>query len=117
MLFLKKIRSVDPMVPILWPSENSRTKAENHQLEIDENHVVVHNHLHTWPQKMDIPGPKLGKRNMWHYRHLKKLLCHLDLLFKCGGHQKMLGKIARNAIFINRQLVIFCPGFEIFRGP
>ena len=60
--FKKRIRSSDPMVPILWILEHFELKAENLQLQIDENHIVVYNHLHTWPQKMDIQGPKLDKK-------------------------------------------------------
>jgi hypothetical protein len=37
----KKIRSLVPVVPILWPSEKFRSKAENHKLPIDENCIFA----------------------------------------------------------------------------
>jgi hypothetical protein len=33
--FKKRINSLDPIVPILWPLEKFRPKAKNHQLPID----------------------------------------------------------------------------------
>ena len=40
-LFKRRIRSLDPMVLILWPLEKFGPKAENQQLQIDENPIVV----------------------------------------------------------------------------
>ena len=37
----KRIRSLVPVVPILWPSEKFRSKAENHKLPIDENCIFA----------------------------------------------------------------------------
>jgi hypothetical protein len=39
--FKKRIMSLDPIVPILWILEHFQLKAENLQLQIDENHIVV----------------------------------------------------------------------------
>jgi hypothetical protein len=112
--FKKRIRSLDLMVSILWPSEKYRPKSENHQLQIDDNRIVVHNHLHTWRQTNGHSRAQTLQKNIWHaniahYLHFKKRIRSFGLFVQIWWPSEYLRQNRKKCHFNQSAIGDFLP--------